>query len=86
MLLQPHEEGQPMGPYGQPVNSRQEDATDAELMAYISAHHPGWEIHRVFGGYEAVPTGTAIIRSAFLSSLAEKLDELSGKDGLGVFT
>jgi hypothetical protein len=71
-----------MGPYGQPVNSRQEDATDAELMAYISAHHPGWEIHRVFGGYEAVPTGTVVIRSAYLSAIAEKLDELSGKNGL----
>ena len=79
-----------MGPYGQPVNSRSEDATsedatDAELMAYISTHHPGWEIHRVFGGYEAVPAGTAVIRSAYLSSIAEKLDELSGKDDLGVF-
>jgi hypothetical protein len=68
-----------MGAYGQPVNSRQEDATDAELMAYISAHHPGWEIHRVFGGYEAVPAGTAVIRSPYLSSIAEKLDGLSGQ-------
>jgi hypothetical protein len=50
-------------------------------MAYISAHHPGWEIHRVFGGYEAVPAGTAVIRSAYLSAIAEKLDELSNKDG-----
>ena len=66
-----------MGSYGQPVSSRSDDVTDAELMAYISAHHPGWEIHPVFGGYEAAPAGTVIIRSAYLSSIAEKLDGLS---------
>lgn len=85
MRLESHGEGQPMEPHGQPVSNRSDDVTDAEVMAYLSAHHPGWEIHRVFGGYEAVPTGTVIIRGVHLSSIAEKLDELSGKDGLGVF-
>lgn len=34
---------------------------------------PGWDIQRVFGGYEAVPAGTKIIRATYLDTIIEKL-------------
>jgi hypothetical protein len=34
---------------------------------------PDWSIHEVFGGFEAVPIGTPIIRAIDLNSLMEKL-------------
>jgi hypothetical protein len=34
---------------------------------------PGWDFHQVFGGWEAVPAGTPVVRSMFLESLVERL-------------
>jgi hypothetical protein len=45
---------------------------DTEI-ARIEERFPDWEIHRVFGGWEAVPRGTEVIRAVSLGSLAEKL-------------
>ena len=45
---------------------------DARLRE-MEAEFPGWDFHPVFGGWEAVPSGTPVIRSADLDGLAEKL-------------
>ena len=52
-----------------------EQMSDAELLALIAERFPDWEVYRVFGGWEAVPRGAEVIRTTFLSSLAERLAE-----------
>jgi hypothetical protein len=42
-------------------------------LAEVRRRHPDFDIIRVFGGYEAVPRGTPVIRAVWLSSLDEKL-------------
>lgn len=34
---------------------------------------PDWDFHQVFGGWEAVPAGTPVIRSIDLEGVVEKL-------------
>lgn len=46
--------------------------------AEAMARHPGWKISRVFGGWEAVPEGTAVHRAMFLDALEEKLPPAGG--------
>lgn len=46
--------------------------SDRKLQATSEAF-PDWDIHRVFGGYEAVPKGTPVVRSIDLDGLAQKL-------------
>jgi hypothetical protein len=53
--------------------------SDEQLLAYIAARHPGWDVHRIFGGWEAVPRKTRVIRGVYLDSIAERLDELLGE-------
>ena len=52
-----------------------EHLSDDELLALIAERFPDWEVYRVFGGWEAVPRGAEVIRTTFLSSLAERLAE-----------
>jgi hypothetical protein len=46
--------------------------TEAALKA-LRERYPDWDIHQVFGGWEAVPAGTGVIRAIWLESLEEKL-------------
>jgi hypothetical protein len=57
--------------------------TDAERIKEISERHPGWDIHRVFGGWEAIPAGMAVIRGVYLDVIGEKLDTLDARYGGG---
>jgi len=52
-----------------------EQMSDDELLALIAERWPDWEISRVFGGWEALPRGTEVIRAAYLDSIAERLAE-----------
>jgi hypothetical protein len=47
-------------------------ADDPQLEA-LRAQFPEWDITRVFGGFEAVPQGTTVLRAMFVDGLAEKL-------------
>jgi hypothetical protein len=51
--------------------------SEAERIKEIRERHPGWDIHRVFGGWEATPKGMAVIRGVYLDSIEEKLDALA---------
>jgi hypothetical protein len=64
-----------MGPYGYADNGTAQDRREAALKAEIAGEFPGLDIHSVFGGFEAVPAGTPVIRSASLDGLREKLAE-----------
>jgi hypothetical protein len=60
--MQPHPRGEP-----QPAVEE-----TADLQA-VKARFPGWDVRRVFGGYQAVPTGTPVITGMYLETVAEKL-------------
>jgi hypothetical protein len=49
-------------------------AEDRQLGA-ARAEFPGYDFHQVFGGWEAVPAGTQVVRAMFLDGLLEKLRE-----------
>lgn len=51
-------------------------ATREAALQRMRAKHPAWDIHEVFGGYEAVPAGTSVVRSTDLEGLDEKLGSL----------
>jgi hypothetical protein len=42
-------------------------------LGELRRRFPGWDIHRVFAGWLAVPHGTPVIQGAYLSSIGEKL-------------
>jgi hypothetical protein len=46
---------------------------DDDRLAAARAACPGWDIHRVFAGYEAVPAGTPVLRSTDLDGLVDKI-------------
>ena len=60
------------GPVPLPLPGR---SSDDDGLTALRARYPGWDIQRVFGGYEAVPAGTPVIRGAYLETIAEKLSE-----------
>lgn len=39
----------------------------------VRRRHPGWDVIEVFGGFEAVPEGTTVVRAMWLSILDAKL-------------
>jgi hypothetical protein len=53
---------------------QQADPDELQLEAARAAF-PDWDITRQWSGYEAVPKGTPVHRSMFLSGLTEKLRE-----------
>jgi hypothetical protein len=60
-----------MGPMGD-----RPSAAAREADRYVDAareEFPGWDFHEVFGGWEAVPAGTPVIRAMFIDALLEKL-------------
>jgi hypothetical protein len=64
-----------MGPYGEAYDHVTRGRIKARLKAAITAEFPGWDVHDVFGGFEAVPEGTPVIRSVTLDGLMDKLAE-----------
>jgi len=54
------------------------DREQAKALADLAADFPGWDVHEVFGGWEAVPEGTPVVRSSTIGGLAEKLAEQAG--------
>lgn len=68
-----------MGPHSERSTSTSMSHTETEVATDLDALReafPAWDIHRVFGGYEAVPAGTPVIRGVYLESMAEKLAAL----------
>ena len=60
------------------ANPRYETARDRRQTAQLAGlaeQFPGWDVREVFGGWEAVPEGTPVVRSSTLDGLAEKLAE-----------
>jgi hypothetical protein len=71
-----------MGPH----HSRTAASVSAETDRSIAAaknEFPQWDIHEVFGGFEAVPAGTPVIRAMFISVLLEKLRHRDDPHGPG---
>jgi hypothetical protein len=64
-----------MGPDSQPESIPAPPLRgDAEpSLEEVRRRHPGYDVLRVFGGFEAVPKGTPVIRAAWLSSMDQKL-------------
>jgi hypothetical protein len=62
-----------------PAHSAAVQHSDEKLIAALKERYPGWDIHRVFGGWEAVPAGTAVIRSMDLEGIGEKLGALPSR-------
>lgn len=62
-----------MGPYGEAEDSTARDKAEARLRAAIAEEFPDVDIHSVFGGFEAVPAGTVVIRAMTLDSMMGKL-------------
>lgn len=62
------DKGQEMGPMEDSVVAKGDSRLEAAREAY-----PAWDIHRVFGGYEAVPKGTVVIRSVDVDGVVEKI-------------
>jgi hypothetical protein len=54
------------------MQSSQSDDPEAAAAA-LMRRFPGWDIHRVFAGWIAVPAGTPFIYAMHADSLAEKL-------------
>ena len=68
-----------MGPYGYAEDSAAREKAEARLLAAIAEEFPDIDIHGVFGGYEALPRGTEVIRAMTLDSMMGKLAERRGK-------
>lgn len=66
-----------MGPMqdGTPRSAAQMSAEDDRQLKAARAEFPGWDFHQVFGGWEAVPAGTPVIRGMFLDKVTERLRE-----------
>jgi hypothetical protein len=56
--------------------------TEAERIKEIRERHPGWDINRVFGGWEAIPEGMAVVRAVYLDTIEEKLEALEANGDL----
>jgi hypothetical protein len=54
--------------------AERERRTEMYLRAAREAF-PGWDFHEVFGGWEAVPAGTTVVRSEDLDGIVSKLRE-----------
>lgn len=63
-----------MGPY-EIQTAAQADAENERWLAAAKEAFPGWDFHKVFGGWEAVPTGTPVIRSMDLDGIITRLRE-----------
>jgi hypothetical protein len=69
-----------MGPMSSmPATAAQWQKQNEQLLAAAREAFPGWDFHPVFGGWEAVPEGTPVVRSMDLGSLMEKLAEHEGR-------
>jgi hypothetical protein len=65
-----------MGPHGVNLSVAALAAAELEDDARLNAARdsfPGWEITDTFGGYMAVPKGTAVVRATDLDGLVLKL-------------
>ena len=62
-----------------PVPSAAVTTTEAQRIKELGEHFPGWDIHRVFGGWEAIPKGMAVVRGVYLDSIEEKLEVLEAR-------
>ena len=49
------------------------DRQQTRALADLAEQFPGWDVHEVFGGWEAIPEGTPVVRSSTLEGLGEKL-------------
>ena len=54
------------------------DEGDTRLLAAREAI-PEWDIHRVFGGYLAVPKGTPVVQSIDTDGIVEKIRRSSAQ-------
>ena len=57
------------------LTAAQRQAEIDRLLAAARAEFPGWSFREVFGGWEAVPAGTPVVRSSDLAGVIEKLRE-----------
>lgn len=62
-----------LGPFGNAEDSTARDKAETRLRAAIGEEFPDVDIHIVFGGFEAVPAGTVVIRASTLETLMGKL-------------
>jgi hypothetical protein len=67
--------------YGRAMGPDREVETVADLreaqaernLRLAQEEFPDWDFLRVFGGWQAVPKGTPVIKSVYLETLLEKL-------------
>lgn len=52
------------------AGSIDDDSLEAAREAF-----PEWDIYRVFGGFLAVPKGTAVIQAMFIDGIVEKISQ-----------
>jgi hypothetical protein len=62
-----------VGPIGDMPTAAQRNAREEWLLKAAREAFPGWDFRRVFGGWEAVPTGTPVIQGIDLEVVMEKL-------------
>jgi hypothetical protein len=56
------------------VRTAAERQAETERLLQIAREEfPEWEVREVFGGWEAVPAGTPVIRSSDLQGVLDKL-------------
>jgi hypothetical protein len=49
-----------------------------KALAAAREEFPGWDFHQVFGGWEAVPGQTPVIRGMYLETLLDRLRQQVG--------
>jgi hypothetical protein len=62
------------GPRGSmPAAEAEREEQNGRLLRKAREEFPEWDFHEVFGGWEAVPDSTPVVRAMDLGSLMEKL-------------
>lgn len=68
-----------MGPEPHVIQTAaQVEAYNEEALAAAREEFPGWDFYQVFGGWEAVPGQTLIVRAMYLETLLDKLRQQEG--------
>jgi hypothetical protein len=67
-----------VGPFSK--TAAQRDAMERAALEQARREFPDWDIRPAFPGWEAVPKGTPVIRSADLEGVLEKLRRHAGTE------
>jgi hypothetical protein len=59
--------------------SEARDEAEQRLLKATQETFPNWDFHKIFGGWEAVPRETPVIRGVDLHSIIEKLTDYTEK-------